>query len=330
MPCKVAIVGACGLVGRELINILSDRSFPLSNLRLFDSEYGAGTRLLFGEEELLVEELSEHALKEGHFKFVFFTGGTVMAEHFAPIAAETGAIVIDNSSHFRNDPKIPLIVPEINGDSLKGYQGIIASPNCSTTQLALALHPIHQLSPIKRVVMSSYQAVSGSGFFGIEELERQVSEIEDGKEATLHYFPKQIAYNIFPQVDVFGCDGWTKEEKRILQEVRKIFNTPSLDLAATCVRVPVLRGHSESVMIETEADLSLDQIVDAWEEFSSLSVYKGEEYPTPWDMEGTIDTGVGRLRKDISRPGCYHFWCVADNLLRGSAFNAVHIAEIML
>jgi len=330
MPCGVAIIGACGLVGRELINILSDRAFPLSKLRLFDSEYGAGTRLPFGEEELLVEELSEHALREGHFKFVFFTSGSVITEHFAKIASDSGSIVIDNSSYYRNDIDVPLIVPEINGDILKDYKGIIANPNCSTIQLALSLYPIQQITKVKRVVMSTYQAVSSSGHFGVEELERQIVEIEDGKEASLHYFPEQIAFNIFPQIDVFSENGWTKEEIRINQEIQKIFSAPSLNVISTCVRVPVLRGHCQSIMIELEDNLSIDQILEVWEEFSSLTVFKGEDYPTPWNFEGLIDTGVGRLRKDPVQSNTYHYWCVSDNLLRGAAFNAIHTAEIMI
>jgi aspartate-semialdehyde dehydrogenase len=328
MPCKVAIIGACTLVGRELVKTLSDRSFPLSHIRLFDTEHGVGQKLLYDNKEVLVEEISEHILREERFRFIFFAEGSNISEQYIPIAAESEAFIIDMSPHSKHNMEIPLLIPEINAGTM-GNHKIFATPLCLTTQLCLALNPIHQLSPITRLVMSTYQAVSGAGFFGVEELEKQIIDIEDGKEARVHYLPKQIAFNVYPQVDRFGADDlWTKEERSIISETKRILSADKIDMAVTCVRVPVIRGHSASIMIEISGDLPVEDLIQAWKA-EDISVYDND-YPTPWELEGTVDIGIGRLRKDMSRPNCYHFWCVADNLARGTALNSVQIAEELL
>ena len=328
MPCKVAIVGACSLSGREILKTLSDRSFPLSQIRLFETESSVGQRLLYNNEEILVEEISEHILREAKFHFVFFAAGSKVSKGFIAFAQEAGSKIIDISSHAYAHMDAPLVVPHISFDSKKDTS-LFASPVCLSVHLSLILAPLAKLSKLERIVGSTYQAVSGAGFFGVEELERQVVEIEDGKEAKLHYFPKQIAFNVFPEVEHFAeGDRWSKEELLIEKEVSTILGLKDLDLSLTCVRVPVLRGHSVSMTIDFDKEVSLDDIYNAWEE-NGISVYR-DDYPTAWDLEGTLDVGVGRLRKDKKRSNSIHFWTVADNLSVGMALNAVQIAEELL
>lgn len=328
MPCKVAIVGACSLVGREILKTLSDRSFPLSQIRLFDGESDMGHKLVFNNQEITVEEVSEHTLREEKFKFIFFAGGSLMSRTFIPIARSSGAVIIDTSSYSYIHEHAPLIIPEINRESI-GEHKLLSNPYSLTTQLCYTLSPIKNLSPISRIVISTYQSVSGAGFFGVEELERQIVEIEDGKEASLHYFSKQIAFNVFPQVDHFADDSaWTNEELIVAKEVKEILQIEELALSLTCVRVPVIRGHCASVMVELEKDISLEEIEKSWEE-NDVIVHR-QDFPTPWELEGTIDMGVGRLRKDLHKERCYHYWTVADNLSVGMALNPVTIAEEFL
>lgn len=323
MSCKIAVVGAHGLLGRVLVRTLSERAFPFTQLRLFDEKKAGG----IVEEGLLIEELSEHALREGGFRYVFFAAGAKASERFIPHVQNGTAI--DLSAYSRTNASVPLIVPEINGAEAKG-KSLIASPDCLGVQLSLSLFPISELYPIKRVVLSSYQSVSGAGGLGVDELERQIEDIAEGKEARVSHFPKQIAYNIFPQVDVFGASGWTKEEEHLLDESRRLLKLPSLELAATCARVPVLRGHSLSVSVQVEGEVSTERITDAWKAFRPLSVYEDNAYPTPWELEESVKVGIGRLRKDPFRKDTLHFWCVADNLTRDTALNAVLIAEGLL
>lgn len=328
MPCKVAVVGACTLVGRELLKTLSDRSFPLSQIRLFDIEHSVGQKLVFNTNEILVEEITEHVLKEEKFSFIFFTGCALLSEQYIPIASQTNAYIIDVSSYSRHSMKSPLIVPEINASKMEGHK-VFANPLCFSTQLSLVLHPLNKISSITRAVVSTYQAVSGAGFFGVEEFERQIIEIENGKEANVHFLPKQIAFNVVPQVDRFiGDDSWTKEELEIIEETKTLLERKELDMAITCVRVPVIRGHSASIMVEFSDDVSLEDIINTWEN-EEIVVYH-DDYPTPWEMEGTVDVAVGRIRKDLTRNNCFHFWCVADNLARGTALNSIQIAEELL
>ncbi len=318
MPCKVAIVGANSLTGREILKTLADRSFPLSQIRLFETT--SGQHLNYDNSEILIEEVSEHALREGKFRVVFFASGVNIAKQY--ISSAEGALVIDTSFYASHILNAPLIVPGIT-EIPKG-QNVVSNPCCLAVQLSKALHPIHKKSPITRVVASTYQSVAGAGYFGIEELERQVAEIENGKEASVHYFDKQIAFNVIPQINDF-YDEWTKEELAIPNELGKVLDIEDFNMSVTCVRVPVIRGHSASVMIELEEDLSENEFYHLWQE-AGLSVYK-DDYPTPWELESTIDIGVSRLRKDKYQPRCYHFWTVADNLSACMALNSVLIAE---
>ncbi|MGL5955868.1 MAG: aspartate-semialdehyde dehydrogenase [Brevinema sp.] len=321
MPCKVAIVGAGSLTGREILKTLADRSFPLSQIRLFETESSVGHYLSYNNSDILVEEVSEHVLREEKFFVVFFAGGTNISKQYIPMVQN--AYIIDTSSYAHMHLNAPLVIPGLCSIPEK----IASNPSCLSVQLSRALFPLQKKTNISRVVVSSYQSVSGAGFFGVEELERQVAEIENGKEASLHYFSKQIAFNIIPQVNDF-VDTWTKEEISISKEIQQILNKDDLPISLTCVRVPVIRGHSASVMVELDKELSLEEIYNLWEE-SGLLVYK-DDYPTPWELEGTVDLGVARLRKDNYQKACYHFWTVADNLSVGMALNSVQIAEALI
>ncbi|MGL5255247.1 MAG: aspartate-semialdehyde dehydrogenase [Brevinema sp.] len=322
MSCKVAVVGAGGILGRSLITALKDRSFPFSQLRLFDERHAVGTV----DDGIVVEEISEHALKTGGFSYVFFAAGARVTEMYSP-CLESGTI-IDLSSHYRGFSSVPLVVPEINGPESFGKK-IIACPDSLGVQLALSLSPISDIFPVDRVLVSTYQSVSGSGGQGIEELERQVNDISQGKEAHVRYFPKQIAYNVFPQVDVFGEDGWSKAEERLADETRRVLHLPNLQLAATCVRVPVLRGHAMNVTLTLGAVADVERILKEWRQFRPLSVYEDDNYPTPWDLEDSDKVGVGRLRKDPYLDNVVHYWCVADNLTRDTALNAILLVEML-
>lgn len=327
MACKVAIIGACSLVGRELLKTLSDRSFPLTELRLFEVEHSVGQHLSFNKEDILVEEISEHVLKDNHFRFVFFASGYKNTQMFAKIAQEAGSIVIDLSHYSYQHLSSTLSVPDINFK--KSENNTYSSPTSLAIQLSSVLAPIQAISAITSVNVSTYQSVSGAGYFGVEELERQITEINDGKEASVHYFDKQIAFNVLPQIDHINADGWTKEELLVSEEVQTILNDKNLSVSLTCVRVPVLRGHSVSVMVELEKELSFEEIYTAWEEHG-FSVYKNDEYPTPWELEDSKDIGVGRLRVDQKNANRYYFWAVSDNITSGMSLNPVLIAEQLL
>ena len=320
--CKIAVIGAGGILGRSLIAALKDRSFPFTQLRLFDEKNAVGSV----EDGVIVEEISEHALKTGGFSYVFFAAGARITETYAPFL-ESGT-VIDLSSHYRGFSSVPLVIPEINGPEAFGKK-TIACPDSLGVQLALSLFPISELYPIDRAVISTYQAVSGSGGQGVTELEHQINDIAQGKEAHVRYFPKQIAYNVFPQVDVFGENGWTKEEERLVDETRRVLNLPELQLTATCVRVPVLRGHAMSVTLRLGTAVDVDRILKEWQDFRPLSVYEDNNFPTPWDLEDSDKVGVGRLRKDPYMDNLIHYWCVADNLTRDTALNAVLLVEML-
>lgn len=325
MPCKVAIVGACSLAGREILKTLSDRSFPLSQVRLFDTEFSVGHRVSYDNADILVEEISEHVLREEKFRFVFFTGGYNLSKDFLSFAKNAGSKVIDVSSYAYTHENAPLVIPQIDFTNFK-ETAVFANPMCLAIHLSLVLQPILAKTLIQRIVASTYQAASGAGFLGVEELERQTEEIENGKEATVNFFPKQLAFNVFPQVcDMHVGAVWSKEEISVEKEVQDILQNKDLDIALTCVRVPVIRCHSISIMMELDMELSVEDLHDLWEK-QGLQVYK-EGYPTPWDLEGTIDVGIGRLRQDKKRKNCYYFWTVADNLSVGTALNAVQIAE---
>ena len=330
MSQHVAIAGATGAVGTEFLKLLEARDFPMKSLRLLASSRSAGSKLKFRGENLEVEELTPKSFKG--IDIAFFSAGGSRSKEFAPHAVDSGAVVIDNSSAFRMDEKVPLVVPEINPKQAFEHQGLIANPNCSTIQMVVALNPIHRTANIQRVVVSTYQAVSGAGASAMEELKQQLRAWANDEPMKQEVFPTQIAFNLFPHIDVFQDNGYTKEEMKMVHETRKIMNAPNMQISATCVRVPVLRAHSEAVWVETEKPLSESEARELFEKEPGIVVQDEREsggYPTPWHITETQETYVGRIRKDISHPNGLTFWVVADQLYKGAALNAIQIAEVL-
>ena len=330
MSQHVAIAGATGAVGTEFLKLLEARDFPMKSLRLLASSRSAGSKLKFRGENLEVEELTPKSFKG--IDIAFFSAGGSRSKEFAPHAVDSGAVVIDNSSAFRMDEKVPLVVPEINPKQAFEHQGLIANPNCSTIQMVVALNPIHRAANIQRVVVSTYQAVSGAGASAMEELKQQLRAWANDEPMKQEVFPTQIAFNLFPHIDVFQDNGYTKEEMKMVHETRKIMNAPNMQISATCVRVPVLRAHSEAVWVETEKPLSESEARELFEKEPGIVVQDHREsggYPTPWHITETQETYVGRIRKDISHPNGLTFWVVADQLYKGAALNAIQIAEVL-
>ena len=330
MSQHVAIAGATGAVGTEFLKLLEARDFPMKSLRLLASSRSAGSKLKFRGENLEVEELTPKSFKG--IDIAFFSAGGSRSKEFAPHAVDSGAVVIDNSSAFRMDEKVPLVVPEINPKQAFEHQGLIANPNCSTIQMVVALNPIHRAANIQRVVVSTYQAVSGAGASAMEELKQQLRAWANDEPMKQEVFPAQIAFNLFPHIDVFQDNGYTKEEMKMVHETRKIMNAPNMQISATCVRVPVLRAHSEAVWVETEKPLSESEARELFEKEPGIVVQDEREsggYPTPWHITETQETYVGRIRKDISHPNGLTFWVVADQLYKGAALNAIQIAEVL-
>ena len=330
---NVAIVGATGAVGEQMREVLEEREFPVGELRLLASERSAGQFLPFNERNLRVEVLSEDSFK-GIDIGLFSAGGSVSAK-FAPAAVAAGAVVVDNTGCFRMESAIPLVVPEVNAKQIANYntRGIIANPNCSTIQMVVALKPIHDAARIKRVVVSTYQSVSGAGRRAMEELSQQVGALFNGRELKKEKFPHQIAFNCIPHIDVFTDGGYTKEELKMINETRKILGEPSLAVTATTVRVPVFCSHSESVNVETEKKLTVADVKALLREAPGIIVVDEPEhnvYPMPIDATGKDATFVGRIREDNSISNGLHLWVVADNLRKGAALNAVQIAEILI
>jgi aspartate-semialdehyde dehydrogenase len=330
---NVAIVGATGAVGEQLREVLEERQFPVDELRLFASERSAGQFLPFQNKQLRVNILKENSF-QGVDIGLFSAGGQVSAK-FAPIAVAAGAVVVDNTSHFRMEPDVPLVVPEVNAKEIAQFKnrGIIANPNCSTIQMVVALKPIHDAGRIKRIVVSTYQSVSGAGRMAMEELSQQVGALFNGREIKKEKFPHQIAFNCIPHIDVFLANGYTKEEWKMIQETRKILEEPSLPVTATSVRVPVFCSHSESVNIETEKKLTAEQaktLLRGAPGVMLLDVPQENIYPMAIDAVGKDATYVGRVREDDSVANGLNLWVVADNLRKGAALNAVQIAEILI
>ena len=330
---NVAVVGATGAVGNEMISTLEARNFPVNQIKLLASTRGAGTRLGFKAKEVTVEVLNENSFA-GIDVGLFSAGGSV-SEKFAPIAGKAGCVVIDNTSAFRMDPQVPLVVPEVNAHAIAQYtkKNIIANPNCSTIQMVVALKPIHDVARIRRVVVSTYQAVSGTGKRAIKELEDQVLAIYNNREVTKQVYPHQIAFNCLPHIDVFFDSGYTKEEMKMVNETKKIMEDNSIRVTATTVRVPVFYGHSESVNIETEKKITADQVRDILSKAPGVKVVdnpKKNEYPLAIDAAGKDETFVGRIREDESIPNGINLWVVSDNIRKGAALNAVQIAEILI
>lgn len=329
----VAVVGATGAVGNEMIRILEERQFPVGKLTLLASERSVGKELSFRGQPLPVGVLTENSFR-GVEIGLFSPGGSV-SEKYAPFAARAGCVVIDNTSVFRMVPEIPLVVPEVNPETIAFYKnrGIIANPNCSTIQMVVALKPIHDAVRIKRIVVSTYQAVSGTGKKAIEELSLQTRALLNCQEPVIKVYPHQIAFNCLPQIDVFLDNGYTKEEMKMVNETKKIMNDPAISITATTVRVPVFYGHSEAVNIETEKKITADEVRKLLAVAPGVRVVDNPSfklYPMAIDAAGGNDTLVGRIREDESIPNGINMWVVADNIRKGAALNAVQIAEILI
>lgn len=328
---NVAIVGATGAVGEEMRKVLEQRDFPIKNIRLLASERSAGRRLTFKRVGIAVEELTKESF--GGIDIALFSAGASISREFAPIAVDAGAVVVDNSSAFRMDKDVPLVVPEVNPEDVPGHMGIIANPNCSTIQMVVVLKPIYDISPITRVVVSTYQAVSGTGKKAVHELRQQTKAILIDGAVQSEVYPHQIAFNVLPHIDVFLENGYTKEEIKMIQETQKIMHDPELKVTATCVRVPVFIGHSEAVNIETEENISLQKVRDALEDAPGVEVVDDVEqdlYPLATMAEGKDPCYVGRIREDESIRNGINLWVVSDNLRKGAALNAVQIAELLI
>lgn len=330
---NVAIVGASGAVGQEFLRVLAEQEFPIDNLRLFGSERSAGSKIPFNGKEYTVELLSEDSDFSG-VDIAFTSAGAGTSKKFADVITRHGAVMIDNSSAFRMDKDVPLVVPEVNPeDALDRPRNIIGNPNCTTIQMVVALKPIHDLSPIRKVRVATYQAASGAGATAMKELENQYAELLEGKEPTVDKFAYQLAYNVIPQVDVFVDNDYTKEEMKMYNETRKIMHSDDIAVSATCVRIPVLRAHSEAIWVETEKPLEIAAVKEAFEKAPGLVVCDNpaeKVYPMPLNAAGTDPVYVGRLRRDISDDKGLSFWVVGDQIKKGAALNAVQIAQWLI
>ncbi len=322
---NLAVVGATGMVGRTFLKVLEEREFPINDLYLFSSSKSAGKKVTFAGKEYTVEELTEDSFTNRNIDIALFSAGGGTSAKFAPIAAENGILVVDNSSYWRMDPDVPLVVPEVNPEAIKEHKkGIIANPNCSTIQAMLPLKALHDKYNIKRVVYSTYQAVSGSGVRGVEDLEEGIKGTPTG------FYPHQISYNCLPHIDSFLDNGYTKEEMKMVNETKKILCDDSLRITATTVRVPVKNGHSESINLEFEKEFDLDELVDTMAKQEGIVIVDNPSenlYPTAAEFDGRDEVFVGRIRRDFSVDNGVNLWVVADNIRKGAATNAVQIAE---
>ena len=327
----IAVVGATGAVGLEMIKTLEKRNFPVGQLTLLASARSVGKKLKFRGEEIAVKELTKDSF--AGIDIALFSAGGSISKEFAPVAAKAGCIVVDNSSYFRMDESVPLVVPEINAADIKKHKNIIANPNCTTAITLMALYPLHQAFGVKRIFASSYQAVSGTGAKAIEELERQVSEIVAGQPVTKEVYPHQIAFNVLPHVDSFLPNGYTKEEMKMENEGRKIMHHPNFRASVTCVRVPVYRAHSIAVSAEFEKPISAEAAREVLKKAPGLDVVddpEKQEYPLPLYAAEKYNCQVGRIRIDCALDNGLCFWVAGDQLLKGAALNAVQIAEELL
>lgn len=329
---NIAIVGTSGAVGQELLRVLEQRNFPVDELHLFGSSRSAGTSYDFKGKKIVVKELQHNDDFKGiDIAFVSAGGGTSI--DFAKTITKHGAIMIDNSSAFRMDNDVPLVVPEINGeDALNRPKGIVANPNCTTAQLVIALKAIEDITHIKKVHVATYQAASGAGAAAMKELEEQYKQLVNGENPTVSKFAYQLAYNLIPQVDVFTENGYTKEELKMYHETRKIMHS-DIEVSATCVRVPVMRAHSEAIWIETERPVSIEEAREAFENAEGVVLIdnpSNKEYPMPLGLEGTDPVYVGRIRKDLTNENGLSFWSVSDQIRKGAALNAIQIAEYII
>lgn len=323
---NVAIVGPTGMVGRTFLKVLEERNFPIDNLYLFSSARSAGSKVEFKGKEYTVEELNENSF-DRDIQIALFSAGGSISEKYAPIAASKGVVVVDNSSAWRMDENVPLVVPEVNPEAVKEHKGIIANPNCSTIQAMVPLKPLNDKYNIKRIVYSTYQAVSGSGVKGTKDLEDGIKGLEN------KFYPHPIAYNCLPHIDVFMDNGYTKEEMKMINETMKILNDYDLKITATTVRVPVVNGHSESINVEFEKDFDIEELKALLANSQGLELVDDIEnnvYPTAFELSGRDEVFVGRVRRDFSVDNGINMWVVADNIRKGAATNTVQIAELLL
>lgn len=330
---KIAIVGASGAVGQEFLRVLDEQNFPIDELLLFGSSRSAGRVYSFRGKDYTVKELCHNDDFNG-VDFAFVSAGASVSRDYADTITKFGATMIDNSSAFRMDSNVPLVVPEVNGnDAFNAPRHIIANPNCTTIQMVVALKPIHDLATIKRVHVATYQAASGAGASAMDELKEQSAQISRGEEPTVNKFAYQLAFNVIPHIDVFTDNGYTKEEMKMYNETKKIMHAPNLDVSATCVRVPVMRAHSEAIWVETEKAVTVSEAREAFENAEGVVVMDNpaaKEYPMPLMMAGKDPVYVGRIRKDLTSDHGLSFWTVSDQIKKGAALNAVQIALYMI
>ncbi|MBT2215058.1 aspartate-semialdehyde dehydrogenase [Virgibacillus dakarensis] len=336
---NVAVVGATGAVGQKIIKILEDKKFPVDKLKLLSSKRSAGKKVFFDNKEIIVEEATPDSFAE--VDIALFSAGGSVSKKLAPEAVKRGTVVVDNTSAFRMDEDVPLVVPEVNETDLKLHNGIIANPNCSTIQMVAALKPIQQAFGLRRIIVSTYQAVSGSGLQACEELEKQTKQFMENQEMTAEILPVKgeqnhypVAFNALPQIDVFQENGYTFEEMKMINETKKIMHAPELPVAATCVRLPFFKSHAESVYVEVDKEDI--EVADLWRVLENADGIVLEDdpgtqtYPTPLSASDKEDVFVGRVRKDLDKPNGFHLWVVSDNLMKGAAWNTVQIAERLI
>jgi len=325
---NVAVVGATDIVGQEVVKVLEQRKFPVASIQLLSPQYSSGVRLLFNHQRIEVREAKAEAFRD--VDIAFFCAGADVSRRLAPLAAEAGAVVIDNSSAFRMNPRVPLVVPEVNPGDIEWHKGIIASPKCSTIQMVVALYPLHKVNPIKRIVVSTYESVSSSGSAALKEMTNQARLVLEGRRICPHVYSHQIAFNILPEIGVFLDNGYTKEEQRMAEETRKILHVENMAISATCVRVPVWFGHSEAVNVEFSSPITPEEVMKILAQAVGVRVLDDPTvsfYPQPWAASGSDHVFVGRIRRDVSHPNGFVMWIVADNVRKGAALNVVQIAE---
>jgi aspartate-semialdehyde dehydrogenase len=328
---NVAILGATGAVGQTMIKVLEERNFPVNEIKFLASERSAGKEIEYYGMKYKVEAVCEEAFE--NVDIALFSAGGERSKKWAPIAASKGAVVIDNSSAFRMNLEVPLVVPEVNPEDVKWHKGIIANPNCSTIQMVVALYPIHKVKKIKRIIVATYQAVSGAGATAIEDLELETKAVMEGKYFYPRALPHHIAFNVIPRIDNFEPNGYTKEELKMINETRKIMHEPDIKVSPTCVRVPVYVGHSEAVTIETQEPITAEEAREILKNAPGVVVEDdpfNNVYPTPIEVAGKDDVFVGRIRKDLGFENGLSMWIVGDNLRKGAATNAVQIAELLV
>ncbi|AOX01896.1 aspartate-semialdehyde dehydrogenase [Moorena producens PAL-8-15-08-1] len=328
---RVAILGATGAVGEELRLLLQSRNFPLADLKLLASPRSAGRVIPFEGEKLRVEAVGEHSFDQ--VDLVLASAGGATSKAWAAIAVESGAVVIDNSSAFRMDPQVPLVIPEINPEAAANHQGIIANPNCTTILMGMAVWPLHQVQPVKRIVVATYQSASGAGMKAMEELKLQTQAILKGETPPTESFPYPLAFNLFPHNSPLNEQGYCQEEMKMVHETRKIFNAPQLKISATCVRVPVLRAHSEAVNLEFDQPMPVAQAREVLATAPGVKLvedWQGNYFPMPIDASGNDEVLVGRIRQDLSHPCGLEIWLSGDQIRKGAALNAVQIAELLV